>query len=124
MRVWIHPTRDELEKGYRVTGHFKRLVEKMRRSVEREGFSSAQGYHAVVVIAGIARETGGPIRTATKLLVECPLSFDIAKSWTWWVSEHPRPFIGLIAAERPLDKEAALLHFSDCGVSPGATGRS
>ncbi len=121
MRVWIHPTRAQLDTGYRVHALFQDLVVKVRKRVEREPFAPVFTYHAVVVLGGTF-DLSGSMRTATKLLLECPLGFDRAESWTWWVAQHPRPFIGLVAAERPLDKNESLQHFADCGVAPDASG--
>lgn len=121
MRVWIHPSRDQLDKGYRVNTYMVAMIGKVRRRIQVEGFSPIFAYHAVVVLGGV-KETAGAIRTATKLLLECPIGFDHAESWTWWVSGHPRPFIGLVAADRPLDRNEAFRHFEDCGVVPDASG--
>lgn len=121
MRVWIHPSRDQLDKGYRVNTYMNAMIGKVRRRMEVEPFAPVLTYHAVVVLAGV-QDCAGAIRTATKLLLECPLGFRQAESWTWWCAEHPRPLIGLIAAERPLDRIEALGHFADCGVVPDASG--
>lgn len=121
MRVWIHPSRDQLDKGYRVNTYMNAMIGKVLRRVKIEPFDPVFDYHAVVVLAGV-EDAKGALKTATKLLLECPLAFDSALSWTWWVSEHPRPFIGLVAAEGRLDKDEALRHFADCGVAPDASG--
>lgn len=121
MRVWIHPSRDQLDKGYRVNAYMYAMIGKVRRRMEIEPFRPAVYYHANIVLAGVV-DTPGAIKTATKLLLECPIAFDKALSWTWWVARHPRPFIGLVAALAPLDRNAAIRHFEDCGVAPDASG--
>lgn len=121
MRVFIHPTRGQFEVGYRSADRFMQLSHKLQKRMAVEPFTPVFEYHAVVVLAGV-HDMDKCMRTALKLLVQSPIGFKQALSWTWWVSEHPRPFIGLIAAERPLDKNEALRQFADCGVVPGASG--
>lgn len=125
MRVWIHPTRDQLETGWRQKERFEIMKRKVQQRLAVEPFAPVAAYHAVVVLGGVHRHAEDvSMRTALRLLMDCPLGFDLAMSYTFHLVGGGRPMIGLVAADRQLDRKAALAHFADCGVVPEPSGQS
>lgn len=123
MRVWVHPTREQLETGFTAKSRHEILVRKLRDRVLIEKFAPVEAYHAVVLVCGVRwAHSYASQRTALRLLSETPLGFADTLSQTWHLVGGGRPMIGLIASDRPLDRLETFAHFTDCGVAPDASG--
>lgn len=110
--VWLHPTRDQLERGYAETRPHLQNKRKLQLRMASSGFGPTQAYHATVVIQGVNRHmVGETIMTATRVLADSPTGFDGALSYMFHVQYGGRPLIGLIASEEPLDRDSAVAHF-------------
>lgn len=120
MSVFIHPTRQQFEEPF-VTAAFLQLKRKLHLRVESSGFYFPQPYCATVLLQGVNRHMEGlAMMTAIRVLSDSPIGFDVAESYTFHVElGNGRPFIGLVAAEVPLDKLSAAAHF----VARGDEGR-
>ncbi len=110
--VFVHPTRDQLERGY-VGAAFFQLKKKLQLRSDSAGFAPVLPYHATVLIRGVERHKEGlAMMTAVRLFSEAPIGFDTARSHTFHVQlGQGRPFIGLVASEEPLDSLSVLAHF-------------
>lgn len=123
MRVWVHPTRDQLESGFYGRAGYHELMRKLQRAVERDSFHPAERYDAVVVLGGMHQNKEFEAqKTTLKLLMEAPLGFQRSISQTWHLYWGGRPFIGLLATQGALDRDAAFAHFADCGDVPEPSG--
>lgn len=110
--VFVHPTRDQLEKGWAGKPYFD-LKKKLQQRCDSAGFAPVVPYHATVVIQGVEKHRQGQaMMTAVRLLCDAPIGFAEARSHTFHVQlGNGRPFIGLVAAEEPLDSLSVLAHF-------------
>lgn len=110
--MFIHPTRDQFDKGH-AGAQFFHLKKKLQDRCDSAGFAPVVPYHATVVIRGVERhKQGQAMVVAVRVLSDAPIGFAEAKSHTFHVQlGQGRPFIGLVAAEEPLDSLSVLAHF-------------
>jgi len=118
--VFIHPTRRQFEEPC-VTEAFLQLKRKLQLRCDSAGFAPIGPYHATVLLQGVNRHREGQsMMAAIRVLSDAPIGFSDAKSYTFHVQlGQGRPFIGLVAAEEPLDSLSASAHF----VARGDEGR-
>lgn len=112
-RVFIHPTRDQLEEGAFKTAPFLQLKRKLQLWCVTCKFEPAPRYHATVLLRGVREHKQGiSMMAAVRVLADAPIGFAEAISHTFHVElGHGRPFIGLVASEEPLDSLSASAHF-------------
>lgn len=111
--VFIRPTRDQFEEGWRKTAPFLQMKRKLQVWCEKNKFEPIGRYHATVVLRGVrAGQQGASMMSAVRVLSDAPIGFAEAISHMFHVElGHGGPMIGMVASEEPLDSLSALAHF-------------
>lgn len=118
--VFIHPTREQLEKAFHRHPPMQQLKKKLQLWCVTCKFGPDRPFHATVVVRGVRKgHELDSLLTALRVLGDSPVGFVGALSQTFHVQlGHGRPMIGLIAAEEPLDRDSAVAHFPESGDQP------